>query len=52
MLDAYLQLLAYLTDDLLALLLLFAEALLLGSEEFLVAALSIFQAFRRTKAKG
>ena len=46
--DAYFQLFAYLTDYLFALFLLLAQALLLSSEELLVATFSIFQAFIRT----
>lgn len=49
--DAYLELFAHLSDDLLALLFLLAEALLLSCEELLVASLSIFKAFRRANAK-
>ena len=49
---SYLEPFAQLADDLLALLLLLAEALLLRSEEFLVAAFSVFQTLGRTNAKG
>ena len=49
--DAYLQLFAYLTDYLLALFLLLAQALLLSGEELLVATLRVLEAFRRANAK-
>ena len=45
--DAYLQLFAYLTDHLLALLLFLAQTLLLSGKELLVATLSVLQTFRR-----